>query len=773
MATNNFEGLGDETLHSAQSIKRTMDEIRDSVTRTNRALQGLGDSTGKYSDEIKAVANSAKKVADIQESALKTSKATAKALEEQSKQGSVIRTLTREIDELYARSSRQTGELQERLKQQAQHLSNARDNARELSSLYGSIARDASKLNSQTKFFNKLSEVAKSIPALNKFATPFEKAAEAAKKVALNNAKVVEQQRLLDKLGKNSIKTGKGLTKEKLEAAGVTHITGGLTGTAAAQKLREHQEDLKQQKKSPFIEGAKVAGGEMVGTLTSMASITGIISAILKFILDIFLGVNRQVVQIAQNLNISTQYAEQMRDHYAYIATHGNSILMDTQSLIDAQIALVDSLGVYSKLQDSTLRNQVFFTKNLNMSAEAAAGLNLMLDAQGQNAETVTDQIVNTNNKASKTTGILLPTNKLMSQIGKTSKEIAGYFGFNAKAMAEGVRQVVKFGLELENAKSVASALLDFESSIANELQLELLTGKELSMEKARVMAVTGDIAGATGEVMKQMQNLTEEQRKNPLIMEAMAASSGLTADQINRAYLVNKKLNKEQKDYVKQLQDAGREKEANAATDAALHGRSVEQIKATVTAQDAFAAALTKVKDKLATMVDNGVLDKFTQIIEAFVNTISKSGIKGLFNGDFSDELVKVKTAEITQGHATASKGMTTSIQKAKLADIEDRASGAQGINRYTGQAVKEHRNTEDVAQEDQQKNAQLLNSIKSGEIKVDKNGNLQSEMWDKLMNIQQQHLDLAKGQQHTSIYIGANSLAESLGVYSNKVGN
>ncbi|NBU53723.1 MAG: MFS transporter, partial [Alphaproteobacteria bacterium] len=97
----------------------------------------------------------------------------------------------------------------------------------------------------------------------------------------------------------------------------------------------------------------------------------------------------------------------------------------------------------------------------------------------------------------------------------------------------------------------VSKSLLDFETSIGNELTLELLTGKEFNLERARTKAVTGDIAGATADVMEQMQNLTEEQRKNPLIMESMASLSGLTADQLNRAYLVNKKLTKEQKEAV------------------------------------------------------------------------------------------------------------------------------------------------------------------------------------------------------------------------------
>jgi len=405
-----------------------------------------------------------------------------------------------------------------------------------------------------------------------------------------------------------------------------------------------------------------------------------------------------------------------------------------------------------------------------------------MMDAQGQNAEAVTESIINTNNKASKTTGILLPTNKLMSQIGKTSKEIAGYFGFNAKAMAEGVRQVSKFGLELANAATVSKTLLDFESSIGNELTLELLTGKEFNLEKARSKALTGDIAGATADVMSQMQDLTEEQRKNPLIMESMAAMSGLTADQINRAYLVNKKLTKEGRDYVKSLQDQGREKEANQAMDAALNSQSIEQIRNTINAQDAFGAALNKIKDKLSSLVDNGILDKFTQILTAFVNTISKSGFTGLFNGDFSKNLEEAKTADITA--AISPKGASAQQQRAvtklrEKTELPTEATSFWSLDVMSGNYLSEtnaakNRETKKEAEE-------TIKGLNTGQITMSKGGDIigntkeggNAAYWDKMMSIWSEMNGHLKEAKTTNIHIGGTAVSEAIGIHTNQVGN
>jgi hypothetical protein len=771
MADNNLAGLGDETLANAQGISRAMNDIAGSSRNLNREL---GETLTTYSNYFTTVKNSANKVAEIQNNALKTQKAANQALGEQSKQLNTVRALNIQINSLMteaakASASSISGEKERGalLKIQAELLGEARDNAKELASVYGGILRDATKLDNSVKFCNTLSNVSKNIPGLGKLAAPFEKAAVAARKVAVEQANYNKVEKV-------------GLMYR--DAATKRYVTQQY-GKAA----------MEAQSKSKAGAGMSAMGGEMM----SMAGgPVGIAAMIGKFILDIFLSVNRQVVEISKNLNVSTDVADKMRLHFNDIAMKSGSIVMTTQTLIDAQTQLTNSLGAYANLQDSTLRNQVFFTKNLGMSEDAAADLNLMFEAQGQNAESVAYSMNESNNAASKATGRIVPFNKLMSSVAKTSKEIAGYFGFNAKSMAEGVRQVSKFGLELKDAASVSKTLLDFESSIGNELTLELLTGKEFNLEKARSKALTGDIAGATADVMSQMQNLTEEQRKNPLIMEQMAAMSGLTADQINNAYIVNKKLTKENRDYVKSLQDQGRTEEANKIISAASAGQNIDAIKATITAQDAFAATLEKLKDKLSGLVNNNILDKFTQILVAFVNTVAKKGFSGLLFGDtFKEEYNKAKTADIVSAATSGRKGLDvstlTEAQQAKLTNTpqmtatvtrlqKEQEDGKMGWFSSLVNAIQPGSrpnsllsgNEEDVAK------AKIataeLEGMKSGKLSILPTGQVVSaatyeKLMQKQIELMTQANEIARNKS-TVVKVGTQTIAEDMGVNAHK---
>ena len=59
--------------------------------------------------------------------------------------------------------------------------------------------------------------------------------------------------------------------------------------------------------------------------------------------------------------------------------------------------------------------------------------------------------------------------------------------------------------MEMSQLENIAGGLLDFESSIENELSAELLTGKDLNLERARGLALNNDMAGMAEEINNQI----------------------------------------------------------------------------------------------------------------------------------------------------------------------------------------------------------------------------------------------------------------------------
>ena len=79
----------------------------------------------------------------------------------------------------------------------------------------------------------------------------------------------------------------------------------------------------------------------------------------------------------------------------------------------------------------------------------------------------------------------------------------------------------------------VADNLLDFETSLTKQFEAQVLTGKNINLEKARQLSLEGDIAGLTTEIQKTVGSLGEIQSMNVIERRAIAEAIGLSADDL------------------------------------------------------------------------------------------------------------------------------------------------------------------------------------------------------------------------------------------------
>ena len=448
-----------------------------------------------------------------------------------------------------------------------------------------------------------------------------------------------DQDNVLDKL---ISKTQQRLDIEKTidkKVAGFTllaDLTDNVPGLRAfSQPFKDAEESARQAVKT--AKGAKKTGfGQvMAGAGAGMSSLVGslakalgpalLLAKAIQFFVDLLVGANKNMITIAKNLGISRSAAEGLRQEFIGIAAASDNVLVNSESLIEAQKELVDAFGAVTKGSMDLAESQVFLTKNLGISGEKAAELQLLFGASNQEALNLFDTVNANANAQALQNGYLISAQDIFREISDTNAEISGYFGFQTKELANAVIQTRRLGLNLTASQKVAEGLLDFESSIRNEIQAELFLGKELNFQRARALAFQGKFGLATEEVVSQLTNLTEAQRRNPIVMKAAADAAGLTVEELNRSFLIQTKLNKEQRDYVRSLEEQGDTERANFFTRRALQGIDTAEIMKTLTAQDKFNAALAKAKDQFTGLVEGGSLDRFAQVIVAITDRLIK----------------------------------------------------------------------------------------------------------------------------------------------------
>jgi hypothetical protein len=155
--------------------------------------------------------------------------------------------------------------------------------------------------------------------------------------------------------------------------------------------------------------------------------------------------------------------------------------------------------NVSTQLQASTS----LISANMGITGGEAASLVGSFARLNGNSTDVALDMTKTTQEFAKQNGII--PSKLMGDLAGSAEEFAlfGKDGGDNILQAAGYAQ--KLGVNMKTISGIADNLLDFESSITKELELSALLGKNINLDKARGLAMSGDLEGATKETLRAL----------------------------------------------------------------------------------------------------------------------------------------------------------------------------------------------------------------------------------------------------------------------------
>ena len=253
------------------------------------------------------------------------------------------------------------------------------------------------------------------------------------------------------------------------------------------------------------------------------------------------LSVDQRTVELERSLGVSRVEAEGLVKNFETLASSTNNVSINTLDIEKSFKNLQEQFGTAA----TTLRNDIVVEmaelgKLTNMSAESQANFARFANISGKNAAVITEETRQAVVSAEQEKGLRLDINKVLDQAGKINGQIAAQLGGNVTAIAEAVAVAKQFGMELEAVAASGAALLNFEQSIGAELEAELLTGKQINLERARLAALTGDYKTLTKEINANVGDFGDFTKMNVLQQKALAESVGMTADQLSDVLLKN-----------------------------------------------------------------------------------------------------------------------------------------------------------------------------------------------------------------------------------------
>ena len=124
---------------------------------------------------------------------------------------------------------------------------------------------------------------------------------------------------------------------------------------------------------------------------------------------------------------------------------------------------------------------------------------------------------------------------QVLNDIAESTETFALFAKDGGKNIAKAAIEARKLGLNLATVAGIADNLLDFESSIEKEMEASMLLGRQMSLDKARELALTGDLAGLAAEVKNQVGSQAEFEAMNVVQRKALAAAIGVSASDLGK----------------------------------------------------------------------------------------------------------------------------------------------------------------------------------------------------------------------------------------------
>ena len=132
---------------------------------------------------------------------------------------------------------------------------------------------------------------------------------------------------------------------------------------------------------------------------------------------------------------------------------------------------------------------------------------------------------------------------KVVTDMAESSEEMLKYFRGSPQQLTKNGNSSSKIRYFFKTIAEVSASLLDFESSINNELEASALLGTNINFNQARYLAANGDTLGAQQSVLKQVSKLGDLTKLNVYEQEALAKAAGMPIKDLINQQRIQKML--------------------------------------------------------------------------------------------------------------------------------------------------------------------------------------------------------------------------------------
>lgn len=192
---------------------------------------------------------------------------------------------------------------------------------------------------------------------------------------------------------------------------------------------------------------------------------------------------------------------------------------------------------------EATLTSMITLNKNLGIGTTESAKLNKIFQNIGGLTQEQSQALIGQTAVMAKMAGVA--PSKVIEDMANNSEYAYKFFQKNPKALASAAIQARKLGTSIGEAGKVAEGLLDFESSITDEIEASAMLGTNLNFAKSRQLAYDGKLVESQQAILAEVEKKVDLNNIDIFQQEALAKATNMSMEDLTNQIRIRKQISK------------------------------------------------------------------------------------------------------------------------------------------------------------------------------------------------------------------------------------
>ena len=275
----------------------------------------------------------------------------------------------------------------------------------------------------------------------------------------------------------------------------------------------------------------------LTGGLDEIKNLVGLplgLAAAGALVVTQFVEFGKSVIDTRKELGLTLATSTKLAFQQKQLALQSKLLGVSEEEIATIQKDILANLGGQAKVTNELVRSFAQIQGTLGVTSDTATKLIPVLDAVGAAGERGAIAQIKSLGALAELEG--LSPGQILGDVASQTEFFAQFAKDGGTNLVRAAISAKKLGLELSAVASITESLLEFETSIEKQLEASLLLGRQINLDRARQLALTGDQEGLLEEVRRQVGDEAEFNRLNVIQRKALADAFGLQVEQVARA---------------------------------------------------------------------------------------------------------------------------------------------------------------------------------------------------------------------------------------------